>query len=252
MALQFDETTPDHLLYDPDAIIEAVPLTFACWFNRDVTSGELTLVAVSHDSFNHFFQLLTLGTGSGSNVDMVQRAGAGSTEARATSATGYTIDTWHHAAGTIYTDTTEADRRQAFIDGVGGSIDTEVQAIPTSANLQQTSIAANNTGGQPFGGFIAEVGIWNVRLSDGAIAALAEGVSPILVRSDALVAYWPLIGRYSPEIDLIGGIDMTLTGSPANVAHPAMIYPRRPHIITAPAAAAPAGVEIFRRRVEGY
>ncbi len=54
--------------------------------------------------------------------------------------------------------------------------------------------------------------IWNVALTDSEIATLAEGVSPLRVRRDALVYYCP-IGGQSPEIDIIGGVNMTVTGT---------------------------------------
>jgi len=43
-----------------------------------------------------------------------------------------------------------------------------------------------------FDGLVAEVAVWNVVLDDSEIAALAQGVSPLLIRSTALVEYWPV------------------------------------------------------------
>ena len=50
-------------------------------------------------------------------------------------------------------------------------------------------------------------------LTDEEIASLAAGVSPLRMRRDNLVAYWPVNGQ-SPEPDVVGGLDLTITGSP--------------------------------------
>jgi hypothetical protein len=80
-------------------------------------------------------------------------------------------------------------------------------------------------------GRIAEAGIWNVALSDREVAALASGVHPARMRPDALVAYWPLWGDDSPELDWhpSGGTryPMTLTGTPTKANHAPIAISRR-------------------------
>lgn len=61
-------------------------------------------------------------------------------------------------------------------------------------------------------GRIGHCAIWNASLSDQEIETLAQGVSPLRVRRDALVAYWPVNGQ-SPEIDIVGGINLTVNGT---------------------------------------
>jgi len=72
---------------------------------------------------------------------------------------------------------------------------------------------------------------------------LSSGLSPLFVRPDALVCYekFPGVG----QAELIGGATLTLGGGEAQVDHPRMIYPSRPHIITAPAAAAGSTIPPF-------
>lgn len=67
--------------------------------------------------------------------------------------------------------------------------------------------------------------MWNVALSDTDAAVLALGYSPLLVRRSALVSYWPLLGFYSPEIDLLSSTGITLTGTTQS-AHTRVFYPR--------------------------
>jgi hypothetical protein len=63
-----------------------------------------------------------------------------------------------------------------------------------------------------------------VALTDDEAVILSLGYSPVFVRPANLVAYWPLVGRSSPEPDIVGGYDMTLVGSPTVADHPRIIY----------------------------
>jgi len=65
-----------------------------------------------------------------------------------------------------------------------------------------------------------------VALSAGEVAALGAGASPLAVRPQSLVAYWPLYGNVSPETDIISGYDMTLYNSPTEAdSHPPLSFP---------------------------
>lgn len=86
-------------------------------------------------------------------------------------------------------------------------------------------------------GRLAEVAVWAGDIGAAGYASLYKGFSPLLVRPDLLVNYWPLMGRYSPEIDLISGKNGTINGTIANDVHPRVIYPTRPQAIFPPAAA---------------
>ena len=91
-------------------------------------------------------------------------------------------------------------------------------------------------------GRIAEVALWDVALSAAEVAALASGVTPLHMRPGNLVAYWPVWGLHSPEIDLTSnGNNMTVTG-PVKAGHaPVTLYTPKwaatvPLIEAAPAA----------------
>lgn len=79
-------------------------------------------------------------------------------------------------------------------------------------------------------GQLAEIGMWDATLTVDEMAALAKGFSPHCVRPGALFAYWPLIGRHSPEIELFGKQEGTLTGTAA-IEHPRIIYPKPRRVI---------------------
>jgi hypothetical protein len=86
--------------------------------------------------------------------------------------------------------------------------------------LDQTGIGAKvddapNWHHDGLGGHFA---IWNVALIIAEIVALARGVNPLRVRRASLKGYWPVFGVHDPEIDLIAGNNMTLSGTPLRAA----------------------------------
>lgn len=76
-------------------------------------------------------------------------------------------------------------------------------------------------------GDLQEFGMWSSSLSNDDISALAKGFSPAMVSPSTLECYLPLVGRQSPERDIVGGQSFTVTG--ATVAdHKGMFYPQAP------------------------
>ena len=58
---------------------------------------------------------------------------------------------------------------------------------------------------------------------------LAAGFSPLMVRPESLIGYWPLGGAYSNDnMDIIGGNTLTTNGGPTVETHPRIIYPSGP------------------------
>ena len=90
-----------------------------------------------------------------------------------------------------------------------------------------------------FNGNLAEVGMWDATLTAAEMGILAKGFSPQFVRPGNLLAYWPLIGKHSPEDELISNGTGTLTGTAA-ADHPRIIYPK-PRRVIVPSAAAAGG-----------
>lgn len=76
-------------------------------------------------------------------------------------------------------------------------------------------------------GRIAEVAVWTVDIGAAGFAALAKGVSALLVRPEALAFYMPLMGNNSPERCRISGISGTITGTVAKADHPRLYLPAR-------------------------
>jgi len=83
-------------------------------------------------------------------------------------------------------------------------------------------------------GDYSEIAIWDHKIPDGIAAAYGKGFSPLIYPKGGLVYCRALNSGHL--VDEWGGNTVTATGA-ADAAHPAIYYPRRPSIITAPAAA---------------
>ncbi len=95
---------------------------------------------------------------------------------------------------------------------------------PSGSNTPETSVfnIGNAAGGtRNWDGWLAEVAIWNVILTDSEFAALQAGYSPMLIRTTALVEYVPML-RDNVSRKLAAP---TMTGT-AVQPHPRIIMPR--------------------------
>lgn len=232
MARLFNDATPDFLQID-SAVLTAVPLTMACWFNSDDATSNQTLMYIGNSSENvQFFAIAAAGGIAG---DPVRLFASDSATTTVDTTTGYSVNTWHHACGVF----SSATSRTVYIDG-GSSATSTVSRTPTGLNRTAIGQRRTLTPTQAMSGLIAEAAIWNVALTAADVAVLADGFSPLFVRPDALQAYWPLVGRYSPEISVSkGGFDLTVTGAVAG-DHVRQIWKRRRTIGSRLAAAGPS------------
>jgi len=183
------------------------------------------------NSTNHSVRLFASGNVSSPTVDPVRLRVRESGTQSVSTTTGYTVNVWHHAFCVMV----DAEDKSAFIDG--GSKSTNVNA-QTPTTHDEFSIGELSNGGDNFHGLIAEAAMWDAALTDAQVAILALGYSPLFVRPQNLLAYWPLVGRTSPEIDTVGGNNLTVTGATA-AAHTRMIYPAMPRITVPVAAVGP-------------
>jgi hypothetical protein len=188
------------------------PLSYACWFNTDDISVDQVMY---HDAQgaggSRGFSLWMVGTSS-----QVVRAQV--FNAFASSTTGASANTWHHAAGVFHS----ATLRNAYIDG--GSKGTNTTNRAADAPDRQFIGAASNAT-TTWSGAICEIGVWTVGLSDAEVALLAKGASPLMVQPDSLLIYVPLIR--TEDRDWLQGITYTPTNGPTVADHvPAISYPR--------------------------
>lgn len=217
MARLFNDASSQVLSTD-SAAVTAAPLTMACWFNSDDITVLQVMMYIGDKDVNNlqFFYLAAAGATANDPVRFAAANGSAITNLHTT--TGYTANTWYHACGVA----NSATSRDVYING-GSTANNTTSRVPSG--IDRTSIGAGNdsTPANYMSGMIAEAAIWNTNLTAAEVALLAKGVSPFFVRPASLVNYWPLIGRYSPEIDIVGGTNLTVTGATA-AAHPRIFY----------------------------
>lgn len=230
--------TSDYLEYLA-AARTALPVTLAGWFYTGVTNT--TQVGVS------------LSTAAGTNSVSLRLINGALIRARSSNTSGtaaqsdttstYSANTWFHAAA-VFTSNTS---RTAYLNGSAATTNT-TSNDPSASTFSITSIG-NNTASSAranfYSGRIGEVGIWSVALTVDEIAALADGITPLNVRPASLIAYWPLYGESSPEIELRNRYEMTVSGA-AKAENPRIFLPARgqyPQIVIVNQTVSVTGVE---------
>lgn len=199
-------------LYSTSTPVTAAPLTLACWMKKTATTtaGILTGIYWNGAGSWYAFYLIAGRAADGQKVGL--GAANNNSFAVVDSTATYTAGTWHHVCG-VFTSSTS---RTIYLDA-GNSATNTTSLTPTNLNSVNIGASRRQTvTDNYFDGSIAEVGIWNADLTQAEVGALADGMSPQLVRPQNLRVYIPLIRS---TLDL-KGLSLTTTGSPTVSAHP--------------------------------
>lgn len=189
------------------APVSVEPFTLACWaWSDDLTIGQ-TPLALGGSGGTPLYEIHW----AGNQADDLIRAWArddASASGYAKTATGYSANTWHHTCAVF----AATNARYSYIDG--GSKGTNVTGLG-ACTLDRSAVGCLYRGSAAvfFSGVVAWASIWNAALNDAEVAILASGVLPWKIRPANLLACWPLWGLHSPEIDLLGTYNLTLTGT---------------------------------------
>lgn len=172
------------------SVIGALPVSMSCWYNgaSGATSALVTLSAIGSNGS----QLrLWLNLAAGGKYEAVSVT-SGSTFAQATSTGTVSVGTWQHV-GAVFASTTD---RRVFLDGSKDTDSTSNDPDAASWDTIGIGILRGGSDLSAMNGDLAEVAMWDIALSDNDMVALASGLSPLSIRPDGLVHYWPLHGRY--------------------------------------------------------
>lgn len=219
MAILFDDASSEYM-FASSGLVSDEPLTMACWFNTDTTSLGQVLMSAGNNGADGAWFLRASGDVANDPVAAHKNSDAG-VSSSAVSSTGYTANTWHHAAAVFTSNTSRA----AFIDG--GSKGTNATSVgDPSPDFLSIGAIRRDTASNFVSGMIAEAAVWSIALSDAEVALLASGCSPLFVRPESLIFYLPLIslGGGGTQADWIGGLTMTETNTPASATHPQSIF----------------------------
>ena len=196
--------------------ITAPPFTLSIWFY--CTGDSYGVFGIGKEGDDHFHSLNVNSTGR-NGYAMTQRDA--DWDNIATTSTSFDLNEWNHLSGSWVA----TNSRIVYLNAGGKGTNANACTNPTIDSIR--------IGQRPdeysysFTGRLAEAAMWNVVLTDTEHYILSRGCSPLMVRPQSLVAYWPLIGRTSPEIDIVGGYDMTLVNAPTVGDHPPVLYPPR-------------------------
>ncbi len=236
MARLFDNANTEYLSIT-DAPKTAQPFTVAGWFYPDDVTNVLTLWSVGDISAaDSYWRLEARGNQSDRLTYAFQAPGESQVAAVPTGS--YLINTWHHAVAIEVA----TNSHKCILDGDLGDIGSDGNTrIPTGIDTTRLGYQADSGPANAMSGALAEWAMWNVALSNEEISILALGVSPLLVRPNELLAYWPMIGgNLTTEPDIVGGFNLAESASygTRNGAHSRVFNPAATPFQFAAAAAA--------------
>ena len=231
MARNFDTVTDRG---NATALVVTTPLTMVHWMNVPSDDFHSGMGLFNIGASLSVFSLATRTTG---NLAAYSKEEGGATVLSLHTG-NYAANEWFHIGG-VYASTTS---RICYFNGDAAGEDT-AEVDPVNA----TDVVFSNWYDDGYLNLytprLADAAIWNVALTDSEMKILAAGYSPLFVRPQNLIHYFPLWGNGTTEPDLAGGSDVTFTGTVPAYPHPPIIQPTA-QIIQFPPVAAAAGATL--------
>lgn len=198
--------------------ITSSPFTIFCRFNPDIVDTFRCVFALIRSTSPFTYAALSLNA-DGPYLELYDGVEADTIFPLTT----VTAGSW----GCMTLTVSSATSRVGYCNGVAanGSADSI-----GSSGMDMVRVGVLRFGGTDFylwNGKLAEPAVWDAALTADEVNSLERGISPLLVRPQSLVSYWPLYGRHSPEIDLVGGVGLTVSGTAPAAEHPRVILPRK-------------------------
>lgn len=207
------------------AVVTGAPSSFSAWFYANNETAGLVAIATTDNAASAQDELRLEMRGDGAGDPCRATAAAGGATGSSTG-NDYAASVWNHG-GALFTSATS---RNGYLNGSAGTANT-TNLTPVGISTTGVGVLVRPTPILPMDGSLAEVAAWNATLTDFEFAALAHGVSPMLVRPTSLDGYWPLFNGYSVsgEQNWHGdsAYNLAETGSVGNAAHPtkSLAYP---------------------------
>jgi len=220
MALLFDDSNTEYMIV-LSAISTSTPFSMACWFRSDdPAAGQCVMSIANNNNDVNYFSLEARGDVAGDYIRACTRNSVG--YVAATSTKGYAANAWHHACGVW---ASSGDRR-VYLDG-GNKGTNNLDRTPSGLNRTAVGVICRQNKFLYMSGYIAEAAIWDVALTDAEAAILAAGYSPLFVRPQSLIVYWPMVRRLETgqSIELIQSKQLLVGIAPDNGGHCPVIYP---------------------------
>lgn len=227
------------------------PFTMAHWFNTTILGGSNQNMVMLYPSTNSGFNNIGTGIdGASSKAETFTSDTIGTFDVNILGSVALTTGVWHHIAMVC----ASSNNKISYLDGVATPT-TFLQNLLSQGNVS----VGNYTGGSGvFNGSLAEIAFWSSALTPNEINSLVRGAATYSVRPNSLLAYWPMWGLASPEVELGGGRNsLTLANTPTKSNHaPITLWtPKRSSslILTASVVVPDTlGQAIFRVRQPGW
>lgn len=211
MARDFNPATPDYL-YTDALPITTYPFTMSIWALVDSNTVNRCLIGLFDTATANNYHMIYASTGGYAYYAL--QAGGGVVQTGLPS-NAYTLDVWSHFCAIGATSTS-----RTFIQDFLGPETSGTDRTPAGIDRFAIGVRASSALDIGHDGYLANAAIWDVALTTAEAYSLSRGFSPLQIRPANLVAYWPLIGRTNPEIDIVGGYNLTLSGAPGIAPHP--------------------------------
>ena len=208
-------------LYQPEAIVNAPPFSFAAWVYLNSTSIDAYVFGVGCTSAKDLYYLEFPNTLDKFSATANSTSGTLDQTAASNNGSGIVTGQWYHVAA-VYTNTSS---RTIYING-GHSVNSIVNIVTTPADFTQTSLGAEFYNGAFYNeldGYIAYPTIWNVALSSGDVTSLwngGSGADPRTIESGSVVSFSLLSEVSSPWYDSYTHENWTTVGSLTHVSDP--------------------------------
>ncbi len=184
--------------------ITAVPMTIAC---RAYAIGNGRVIGLCNSGNDDPWLCYLSRSGGNISMDQNDASGGGYTQF---SGGSFPSGTWVHLAGKVEGNAS----RTVYVDGAG-TFNSTNKVPATDLNNLCIAVLGRPSITEYFGGAIAEVGVWDVGLTDAEVLSLSNGACPLLIRPQSIVFYDPLPAASSGG-DLVGGrIPSVATGTGA-------------------------------------
>ena len=238
MARDFTKNVANYLTIGVDQLSPllagAAAVSVHAWINPDTfsTSSNNNRIVAGYINAGSSGFSLSIHNGTSAVIQLTGRSRTADGTQTGVGTTVISTGVWSSVGGVLnftgdtitpyYNGTAEGGGAVAF--GVNTYAD---DGTPTASDMIGANTSPPSASANQFDGRIAEVAIWTVDIGAAGFAALAKGVSALLIRPEALAFYMPLIGNDSPERCRVTGLSGTITGTVAKADHPRLYLPAR-------------------------